>query len=82
MKKSLMHYIVLLIILGAGIASFYYVQGNATLQLAIGIVVSISYVFWGIIHHILERSIHRRIVIEYLLIGAIAIVLLATIIRS
>jgi lipopolysaccharide export LptBFGC system permease protein LptF len=79
---SVMHYIVLAMILAGGIFAFYYVRGNTTLQLAIGIIVSISYVFWGIIHHLLDHSLHKRIVVEYLLIGAIAIVLLATIIRS
>lgn len=82
MKKTIFHYIVLIFILAGGIFSFYYVRGNATLQLAISIVVSVSYVIWGILHHMLEHTLHKRIVIEYLLIGAIAIVLLATIIRS
>jgi len=81
-KHILVQYIVLVLILLAGIISFYLVRGNPTLQFRIGIITSISYVVWGILHHTLENNLHKKIVVEYLLIGAIAIVLLATIVRS
>lgn len=83
MKRNfILNYAVLILILSGGIASFYSVRGNPTSALLIGIVTSVSYVLWGIIHHAIDHSLHKRIVVEYLLIGAIAIVLLSTIIRS
>jgi hypothetical protein len=81
-KNSIINYTVLILILFGGVVSFYTVRSNPTLQLMIGVVTSVSYVLWGIIHHYMDRSLHKKIVIEYLLIGAIAIVLLATVIKS
>lgn len=80
MKRTyIMRHLILFLILGGGIAAFYYARPNVTLQLLIGILTSIIYVIWGIVHHALERDLHHKIVIEYMLIGAIAIVLLVTI---
>lgn len=73
-----MHGFVLFLILGGGAFTFWYAAGNKTLQLASGIMTAIFYVAWGVIHHALQGDLHRRIVIEYTLIGAIAIVLLLT----
>lgn len=72
------HTVVLFLILFGGAVTFWYTTGNTTLQLATGIVTSLSYVVWGIIHHAISGNLHRNIVIEYVLIGAIAIVLLVT----
>jgi len=52
---------------------------NASYQLFTGIATAVAYVLWGIIHHALEKDLHHKIVIEYMLVGAIAIVLLVTI---
>jgi hypothetical protein len=77
-----MHYAVLGVILIGGIVTFLYVRPNTSLQLAVGIITSVSYIAWGLIHHALQKDLHRKIVVEYLLIGAIAVVLLATILRT
>lgn len=76
---NILHYAVLLCILVGGVAAFYWVRPNVTLQLLVGIATSVAYMFWGIIHHTLKKDLHPKIVIEYMLIGAIAIVLLVTI---
>lgn len=72
------HYIVLVAMLALGMAGFFYVSPNHQLQLAIGVATSIGYVLWGILHHTAKGELHRKIVIEYVLIGAIAIILLLT----
>lgn len=80
MKRSLViDYLVLIAILAAGVWTFNFVRPNVTLQLLTGIATSIAYVLWGVIHHALQKDLHHKIVIEYMLIGAIAIVLLVTI---
>ena len=80
MKKLLpMHSVVLACILIGGIATFYFVRANSFLQLLVGIVTSVSYILWGIIYHAVQRDLHRKVVVEYILIGSIAIVLLATV---
>jgi hypothetical protein len=77
-KSQMIHGLVLLLILSGGAFTFWYATGNTKLQLLAGIVTSAAYVAWGIIHHALEGDLHPKVVIEYVLIGLIAIVLLLT----
>lgn len=79
MKFHYLHFLVLLIILTLGIFTFFTAAGNRQLQLITGIVTSLAYIFWGIIHHALQKDLYMRVVIEYILMGAIGIVILATI---
>jgi hypothetical protein len=81
-RMHVIHYIVLAIILCAGLAAFYWARPDAALQFIVGVVVSVSYVAWGLIHHALQKDLHQKIVVEYILIGAIAIILLATVLRT
>ncbi|HUD20208.1 MAG TPA: hypothetical protein VMR81_07230 [Patescibacteria group bacterium] len=82
MKNAhIIHYIVLLLILAGGIGAFYYAAPNTDTQFIIGVVTSVAYVLWGFIHHAMNRDLHQKIVVEYVLIGAIAIVLLATVLK-
>jgi len=78
MKQTVINFFVLIAILAAGVLTFLVVRPNATLQLLVGIITAVAYVLWGIIHHAIQKDLHQKIVIEYLLIGAIAIVLLVT----
>lgn len=77
----IIHYGILALILGGGVGAFYYVTPNASLQFVVGVVTSVAYVIWGLIHHAINRDLHQKIVVEYILIGAIAIILLATVIK-
>ena len=77
MKQHHLHIFILVCMLAAGAFTFWYAK-NTALQLAAGIVTAIAYMLWGIIHHYLEHDLYPRIVIEYVLIGLIAIVLLVT----
>lgn len=76
MKAHTLHFIVLLFILSAGVGMFFVARGNTALQLVIGVVTSIAYIAWGIIHHVMQGDLHRKVVIEYVFIGGIAITLL------
>lgn len=78
MKSHHFHFLVLMLILLIGVATFFFARGNTSLQLQIGIITSVSYVAWGIIHHATIGDIHAKIVIEYILIGGIAIAILMT----
>ncbi len=78
-SASVVHVLVLLSILGLGAWVFFAVRPNVTLQLLTGVATAFAYVVWGIIHHALQKDLHQKIVVEYILIGAIAIVLLVTI---
>jgi len=78
MKQTIIHFLVLIAILGAGVLTFIVVRPNTTIQLLVGVITAVAYVLWGLIHHTIQKDLHQKIVVEYLLIGAIAIVLLVT----
>ena len=78
MKVHHVHFLVLLAILAGGVGTFFYVRSDHVLQLAAAGATAAAYVLWGIIHHAVQKDLHPKIVIEYMLIGAIAVVLLLT----
>lgn len=81
MKSSWFHFLILIIILVLGTATFFMVRGNPTAQLATGIIVSVAYVIWGVLHHAIDGDLHLKIVIEYVLVGTIAILFLYFVMR-
>ena len=80
--KDVTEYFVLGSILVGGVGVFYYVRPNTDLQFTTGIMTSVAYVIWGIMHHTIKKDLHTRVVIEYMLMGAIAVVLLATMLKT
>ena len=71
------HYGLLLAILLVGLSVYFaaYIDKGFRLWVVAGI--SVSYILWGIGHHHLShRQLHIRIVVEYLLIGALGFVLM------
>lgn len=76
MKIHILHFVVLLLILSTTVGMFFLAQGNTALQLMIGVVTSIAYIAWGIIHHAMQGDLYRKVVIEYVFIGGIAVILL------
>lgn len=69
---------VLMCMLAGGAFTFWFAQGNMTLQFSVGVMTAVSYVIWGIMHHGEKGDLHRRIVLEYVLVACIAVVLLVT----
>lgn len=51
-------------------------KGDRTNQFIIMLFFSVVYVGWGIIHHIRHKTLHLKIVLEYILIGALGLFLL------
>jgi len=83
MKKRwipIINFIVLGIILSSTVLLFYGSRGNTSMQVLIGILLSVLYVTWGIIHHAMKGDLHPKVVVEYLLVGAIAITLIITVV--
>ncbi len=56
----------------------WYARGQTQIQIIVGVITAIGYVGWGVIYHLLKGDLHARVVIEYVLVGFIAIVLLLT----
>lgn len=79
MKHKFLYFLVLFLILGFGTWLFYQLQGQILAQFIVGCVTTLTYIAWGILYHLLEEDLHWKIVVEYLLVGAIAMVVLATV---
>ena len=68
MKESedLGHYLVLFIILLIGLVSFWYFSYQKFVQVWAVILTGLAYVLWGVIHHYLDKTLHAKLVFEYL----------------
>jgi len=51
-------------------------RGEHIKQFIVLTVFVIYYVLWGIVHHARDQSLHLKIVLEYIIIGALAFVIL------
>lgn len=74
-KDHFWHYLVLVLIISIG-GLVFILDTNKVIKFQIGTLVAIAYVFWGIIHHFLEKNLNFKIMVEYLLIGALSVALL------
>lgn len=72
----IIHYLVLVVILGLAVVLFFLAAGNHQYQFKIAIITSTLYFIWGVIHHRLEGDLHPRIMVEYLLVALLAVILL------
>lgn len=73
MSTHIKHYLVILAIFTAILSSRIFLSFEASLLLLVLYLITFIYVAWGIIHHYLEHDLTVRIVVEYILIGTIAI---------
>ncbi len=73
--KHLKDYLVLLSILAFAVFFFFYFNNNRLAQEGIIIATSAAYVLWGVVHHLLAREFHWRILVEYLAVATLAAVL-------
>ena len=74
-RNHFWHYLILLLILLIG-GLVFVLNPNKIIKFQVGTLVAIAYIFWGIIHHFLEKNLNFKIMVEYLLIGALSVALL------
>jgi len=55
--------------------------GDRLAQSLIIFLFAVFYMLWGVLHHIHDKSLHLKVVLEYILIGAIGLILLLTLIK-
>ena len=73
--KHLPHYISLIGILAAGIIGFYLFSYDLLFQIGIVIALGLSYISWGIIHHLIHKDICLSIILEYVAVSILGMVL-------
>ncbi len=74
-----MNFIMLVLILAMGVLLFWTFRNEKTAQFYVGILIGVLYVGWGVVYHWLEDDLHMKVVIEYLLVGIIAVILIDTV---
>lgn len=79
LKKHKLAYLVLVVGLILGVALFLGSWPDRKLQRLVSIGISIFYFIWGVLTHLKNGHISRRIVMEYLGVGALAGLLLVLI---
>lgn len=71
MEKHLNYYIIETFILGIGFFGISMLSGSVQTQAMLMAAVVAVYMIMGIVHHQLKHDIHPKIVLEYVIIGAL-----------
>ena len=74
-KTHFWHYLILVLLIGLGVICFIY-HPDKIVKFQISLLMALTYIFWGIFHHLWEKNLNLKIVIEYTLIGLLSIILL------
>lgn len=75
--RSIFDYLILTFIVSLAIALILFFNGNHYYQQLIIIGLSILYIVWGILHHLKEKTLHSKVVLEYVLfalLGCIVVI--------
>ena len=72
LEKHLGYYFSLVAILFFGFLTVIFLQDKSS-QLLVLILTALFYILWGIIHHHLHHDLTAKIVVEYVLMGALGI---------
>lgn len=81
--KHLSHYLTLIGILFAGFAGLIMFAYDQYFQLSVAVATGVSYVTWGVVHHILHKDFELEIFFEYLVVAILGLSIVFTlVIRS
>jgi len=73
--RSLADYLILAILVSTAIVLTIYFNGSKFYQEIIIVGLSILYIVWGVIHHLKEKTLQARIVLEYVLFGLLGCII-------
>lgn len=73
--KHFVHYLSLVGVLIFGSFGFYLFPYDRYFQTVIVVALALSYVSWGIIHHIVHKDICMSVVVEYITVAILGIVI-------
>ncbi|MBI3559126.1 hypothetical protein HY085_01905 [Candidatus Gottesmanbacteria bacterium] len=64
-------FLLLALIIGLGLGGLVYFRFDTAAQIAVTILMSVFYVFWGIFHHHHDGNLTGKIILEYISIAAL-----------
>lgn len=70
-------FLLLILILGFGVSGILYFSYDKFIQMAVTLIISALYIFWGIYHHHHDKNLTPKIVLEYTAIAILAATLLS-----
>ena len=73
LRKHLTYYLVVLVTQGLGLLAIALNNGQRTLQVLFLVLMASFYILWGVIHHYIHHDLHPKVVLEYVLMGVLAI---------
>jgi len=82
LRKHDRYYISLIIIFAFGVFLANQFTGFKQVQIGIAVTLSVFYVFWGALHHVLEHDLTPKIMIEYVLMGCVGLAVLLFLIQG
>jgi hypothetical protein len=70
-------------VIGLGLGGLVYFRFDLAAQVAVVVLMSVSYIFWGIFHHYHDGNLAAKIIWEYVAIAIlVAFVLITFLLRS
>lgn len=71
-------YVFLALIVGSYLVAVIRFQASPQYLLIATIVCAVLYMIWGILHHLRSRSLTLKVMLEYFLVAALAVAIIAT----
>lgn len=72
-SRHFLHFIPLLVIFFIGIITFGTHSYDKSFQGVVAVVMGVSYVLWGIVHHLIHKDLDVMVVIEYVLVASLGL---------
>lgn len=76
MKKHLGYYTSFLLIVAASIFLVFQNNGDKNVVLLFVSLFAVSYILWGVLHHLVHHSVTLRIVIEYIVVALLGVAII------
>ena len=71
MLRHSLDFLLLALIIGLGLGGLVYFRFDTAAQVAVTILMSVFYVFWGVFHHHHDGNLSGKIILEYVSIAAL-----------
>jgi len=84
MKKplsSIFDYLILTVLVSIAIILILYFNGSKSLQEIIILGLSISYIVWGIVHHAKLKTLHTKVILEYVLFAVLGCIIVTGLLK-
>lgn len=76
------HYVSLIGVFIVGIMGMYYFRSDSGFQIAISLAMCVSYLAWGITHHLVHKDLYFETVLEYLAFSILGFIIIYSLILS